>query len=69
MVLGVARIQNEKRSHCRLRCRLRSAGSDWFTPRFAAATEPQILGWPEIRAGRDVLISAPTAPAKRSPRF
>src|SRR3989454_7589398 len=38
--------------------------ADWFGRRFAAATEPQVLGWPEIRAGRDVLISAPTGSGK-----
>ena len=36
----------------------------WFERRFSVATEPQILGWPEIRAGRDVLISAPTGSGK-----
>jgi hypothetical protein len=38
---------------------------DWFAQRFAQITEPQILGWPEIRAGHDVLISAPTGSARR----
>ena len=42
---------------------------DWFTQRFAAATEPQILGWPEIRAGHDVLISAPTGSGKTLAAF
>ncbi len=32
----------------------------WFTEHFPCATEPQRLGWPEIHAGHDVLISAPT---------
>ncbi|HVO97813.1 MAG TPA: DEAD/DEAH box helicase [Bryobacteraceae bacterium] len=41
----------------------------WFTERFAAVTEPQLLGWPEIRAGRDVLISAPTGSGKTLAAF
>src|SRR5262249_53505158 len=32
-------------------------------------TEPQTLGWPEIRAGRDVLISAPTGSGKTLAAF
>src|ERR1700691_2697382 len=36
----------------------------WFTDRFSTITEPQLLGWPEIQAGRDVLISASTEAAK-----
>jgi ATP-dependent Lhr-like helicase len=43
--------------------------AEWFTTRFAGATEPQILGWPEIRAGRDVLISAPTGSGKTLAAF
>src|SRR5689334_2656155 len=42
---------------------------EWFERRFAAPTEPQILGWPEIRAGRDVLISAPTGSGKTLSAF
>ena len=30
--------------------------SQWFSAAFAGITEPQRLGWPEIQAGRDVLI-------------
>jgi ATP-dependent Lhr-like helicase len=41
----------------------------WFEQRFAAVTEPQRLGWPEIRAGRDVLISAPTGSGKTLAAF
>lgn len=41
----------------------------WFTERFSAVTEPQSLGWPEIRAGRDVLISAPTGSGKTLAAF
>ena len=41
----------------------------WFTERFPAVTEPQLLGWPEIRAGRDVLISAPTGSGKTLAAF
>jgi len=43
--------------------------SEWFEKRFAAPTEPQVLGWPEIRAGRDVLISAPTGSGKTLAAF
>src|SRR5438105_429210 len=42
---------------------------EWFTSRFATVTEPQWLGWPEIRAGRDVLISAPTGSGKTLAAF
>jgi ATP-dependent Lhr-like helicase len=42
---------------------------DWFASRFRAVTEPQRLGWPEIRAGRDVLISAPTGSGKTLAAF
>jgi len=41
----------------------------WFTERFPAVTEPQMLGWPEIHAGRDVLISAPTGSGKTLAAF
>jgi ATP-dependent Lhr-like helicase len=43
--------------------------AEWFASRFAGPTEPQILGWPEIRAGRDVLISAPTGSGKTLAAF
>jgi ATP-dependent Lhr-like helicase len=43
--------------------------SRWFTSRFSAVTEPQLLGWPEIQAGRDVLISAPTGSGKTLAAF
>ena len=42
---------------------------EWFNRRFAGPTEPQILGWPEIRAGNDVLISAPTGSGKTLAAF
>src|SRR5438874_13465414 len=42
---------------------------EWFSNRFAQATEPQALGWPEIRAGNDVLISAPTGSGKTLAAF
>ena len=42
---------------------------EWFEARFAAVTEPQRLGWPEIRAGNDVLISAPTGAGKTLAAF
>ena len=43
--------------------------AEWFASRFAGPTEPQILGWPEIRAGHDVLISAPTGSGKTLAAF
>ena len=43
--------------------------AEWFITRFSCATEPQIQGWPEIRAGRDVLISAPTGSGKTLAAF
>jgi ATP-dependent helicase Lhr and Lhr-like helicase len=42
---------------------------EWFTQKFATVTEPQRLGWPEIQAGRDVLISAPTGSGKTLAAF
>src|SRR5579863_1408095 len=42
---------------------------EWFTRRFSAPTEPQVLGWPQIRAGHDVLISAPTGSGKTLSAF
>jgi ATP-dependent helicase Lhr and Lhr-like helicase len=41
----------------------------WFTDRFGSPTEPQALGWPEIAAGRDTLISAPTGSGKTLAAF
>ena len=41
----------------------------WFSDRFSTVTEPQLLGWPEIQAGRDVLISAPTGSGKTLAAF
>jgi len=42
---------------------------EWFAEKFAAVTEPQRLGWPEIQAGGDVLISAPTGSGKTLAAF
>ncbi len=43
---------------------------EWFTRRFPGGpTEPQTLGWPVIRSGRDVLISAPTGSGKTLAAF
>ena len=41
----------------------------WFEQRFDGATEPQRGAWPEVRAGRDVLISAPTGSGKTLAAF
>ncbi|MBZ5584541.1 MAG: DEAD/DEAH box helicase, partial [Acidobacteriia bacterium] len=43
--------------------------AEWFEGRFGKPTEPQLQGWPEIRAGRDVLISAPTGSGKTLAAF
>jgi ATP-dependent helicase Lhr and Lhr-like helicase len=42
---------------------------DWFAGRFAAPTDPQRLGWPEIVAGRHTLIAAPTGSGKTLAAF
>ena len=41
----------------------------WFRSRFAGPTEPQRLGWPDLAAGRDVLIAAPTGSGKTLTAF
>jgi len=41
----------------------------WLEGRFGAPTEPQALAWPEIAAGRDVLVSAPTGSGKTLAAF
>jgi len=41
----------------------------WFAARYGEPTEPQVQGWPLIRAGRDVLISAPTGSGKTLAAF
>lgn len=43
--------------------------SEWFAGRFERVTEPQAMGWPEIRSGHDVLISAPTGSGKTLAAF
>ena len=42
---------------------------DWFRSRFAAPTEPQERGWPEIAAGKHILIAAPTGSGKTLTAF
>ena len=41
----------------------------WFLSRFEEPTAPQRDGWPAIRAGRNVLISAPTGSGKTLAAF
>ena len=41
----------------------------WFERKFAAPTEAQARGWPEIVAGRDTLIAAPTGSGKTLAAF
>src|SRR2546426_1801334 len=43
--------------------------TEWFSRRFGQPTEPQRLGWPAIRSGADVLISAPTGSGKTLAAF
>jgi ATP-dependent Lhr-like helicase len=43
--------------------------SEWFAERFGQPTEPQVRGWPLIRAGGDTLISAPTGSGKTLAAF
>ncbi len=43
--------------------------AEWFTNRFPQPTEPQSLGWPQIRSGHDALISAPTGLGKTLAAF
>jgi ATP-dependent Lhr-like helicase len=43
--------------------------AEWFAARYGEATEPQVRGWPAIRAGRDVLICAPTGSGKTLAAF
>ncbi len=42
---------------------------DWFAARYGNPTEPQIQGWPQIRRGHDVLLSAPTGSGKTLAAF
>ncbi|MEO5742641.1 MAG: DEAD/DEAH box helicase, partial [Vicinamibacterales bacterium] len=42
---------------------------DWFAEHFGSATEPQVRAWPAIRAGENVLISAPTGSGKTLAAF
>ena len=42
---------------------------DWFASRYGEPTEPQVQGWPLIRAGHDVLVSAPTGSGKTLAAF
>lgn len=42
---------------------------DWFRSRFAHPTQPQEEGWPDIVAGHDILIAAPTGSGKTLTSF
>jgi ATP-dependent Lhr-like helicase len=42
---------------------------EWFRDQFGEPTAPQIQGWPAIRGGEDVLISAPTGSGKTLAAF
>jgi ATP-dependent Lhr-like helicase len=41
----------------------------WFRERYGEATEPQRRGWPIVREGHDVLVSAPTGSGKTLAAF
>jgi ATP-dependent Lhr-like helicase len=41
----------------------------WFERRFGAPTAAQVAAWPAIRAGRDVLVAAPTGSGKTLTAF
>ncbi len=41
----------------------------WFVDHIGAPNMPQVLGWPEIQAGNNVLISAPTGAGKTLAAF
>ncbi len=43
--------------------------AQWFDGKFGAPTEPQRRGWPEIAAGRNTLIAAPTGSGKTLSAF
>jgi ATP-dependent Lhr-like helicase len=43
--------------------------AQWFSAPYGVPTEPQRYGWPLVRAGRDVLISAPTGSGKTLAAF
>lgn len=42
---------------------------DWFREHIGEPSEPQLRGWPEIEAGRNVLICAPTGSGKTFAAF
>jgi ATP-dependent Lhr-like helicase len=42
---------------------------EWFRERLGSPTEPQVQGWPLIREGADVLVSAPTGSGKTLAAF
>lgn len=43
--------------------------ANWFTGRFASATDVQVRAWPAIQSGHDLLISAPTGSGKTLAAF
>jgi ATP-dependent Lhr-like helicase len=43
--------------------------AEWFRSRFPSVSEPQEQGWPQVLAGRDVLVAAPTGSGKTLAAF
>ena len=43
--------------------------SEWFLKNIGSPSLPQILGWPQIQAGKNVLVSAPTGAGKTLAAF
>ena len=49
--------------------RFHPAVERWFASSFAAPTPPQLAAWPQIQAGRNVLVAAPTGSGKTLAAF
>ena len=49
--------------------RFHPAVAAWFGRHFEAPTQPQALAWPQIQAGRNVLVAAPTGSGKTLAAF
>ncbi|MCX7774220.1 MAG: DEAD/DEAH box helicase, partial [Clostridia bacterium] len=45
------------------------AVQEWFSRQIGTPSQPQVLGWPIIQSGQNVLISAPTGAGKTLAAF